>query len=141
MTLADPRTHDDAIVDLLEDAGIVVGDGTYPEDDYGWQGVPGQSNFVPYAIVYPLRQTFDGSLGCPDTDSELRWQITCVGRTREQCDWVLHRVDETLIGRSLTVSGRSIPRIRADGGAGVRRDDTVQPPVFIATPQYAAWSF
>lgn len=140
MSLADPRTHDDALVAKLIDAGLVVGDAADPDDPFGWQGVPGQSRFIPYAVVYPLDHLYDGSLGCPDTDSDLSWQVTCVGSTREQCDWVRAEVAAALIGQTLTVAGRSVPRIRPDGGAGTRRDDTVQPPVFIATPRFAAVS-
>lgn len=140
MTLADPRTHDDALVAALVAADLVVGDGGDPTDPFGWQGAPGSSQFQPYVIVYPLTQTFDGGLGCSDSDSDLSWQVTCVGATREQCDWIRHEVNTALIGQALTVSGRSVARVRADGGAGTRRDDTTQPPLFIATPRYAALS-
>lgn len=140
MSLADPRTHDDALVAKVAAAGVVVGDATDPTSPHGWQGTPGQSTFIPYAVVYPLDQIYDGSLGCPDTDADLSWQVTCVGSTREQCDWVRGKVAAALIGQTLTVAGRSIPRIRPDGGASTRRDDTVQPAVFIATPRFAAVS-
>lgn len=138
--LADPRTHNDAFLAALQGAGLVIGDAREPSASFGWQGVPGQSDFVPYVIVYPLTQNFDGSLGCPDVDSTLAWQATCVGSTREQCDWVKAKVDAAVIGKQLAVAGRFVPRIYADGGAGTRRDDTVQPPVFIATPRYTATS-
>lgn len=138
--LADPRTHNDAFVALVASAGVVVGDATAPTVDHGWVGTPGQSNFVPYCVVYPLMQGFDGSLGSPDNDSTLAWQVTCVGSTREQCDWVKAKVDSVVIGAQLDVAGRFVPRVYAEGGAGTRRDDTVQPPVFIATPRYTATS-
>jgi len=140
VTLADPRTHDNALVAALVAAELVVGDGGDPTEAFGWQGTPGGSQFVPYVIVHPLVQTFDGGLGCPDVDSDLGWQVTCVGATREQCDWVRHEVNTALIGQALTVTGRSVTRVRADGGAGTRRDDTTQPPLFIATPRFAALS-
>lgn len=140
MSLADPRLHDDALVNLLASVGLVVGDAADPTVPFGWQGTPGQSTFVPYVIVYPLDQDYDGSLGCPDTDSDLSWQATCVGATRDQCDWVRAKVADTLIGASLTVAGRSVPRIRPLGGVGTRRDDSIQPPVFIATPRFGAVS-
>lgn len=140
MSLADPRTHSDALVAQIEAAGVVVGDAAPPTVAYGWQGAPGQSVFVPYAIVYPLTQSFDGGLGCPDADSDFEWQVTCVGESREQADWVRAKVDAALIGQTLTVSGRYVPRIRSSGGAGTRRDDTTQPPLFISTPRYAAMS-
>ena len=140
MSLADPRTHTDAVVAALVAAGLVVGDGGSPPDPFGWAGTPGQSQFHAYAIVYPLGQVFDGTLGCPDVDSDLRWQVTCVGASREQAEWVQHQTQTALIGAVLTVAGRSVPRVRPDGGAGVRRDDTTQPPLFLSTPRFAAQS-
>jgi hypothetical protein len=142
VSFADPREHNDAFIALLEAAGLVVGDATKPKGAHGWQGIPGQSPpFIPYVIVHPLGQTFDGSLGCPDTDSDVAWQVTVVGSTREQTDSLKARVDAAVIGQSLTVAGRFVPRIRPEPSADqTRRDDTVQPASFIATPRYAAMS-
>ena len=140
MTLANPSTHTSALVELLQDAGVVVGDATAPLVKYGWQGTPGRSTFIGYAVVYDLDETFDGSLGCPDTDTDFRWQVTCIGSTRPECASVRHAVNEALIGASLTIVGRSVPRIRSDGGAGIFRDQSVTPALFISTPRYAAWS-
>ena len=140
MTLADSTTHTTALVALLATAGVVVGDATAPTVRYAWQGTPGRSRFIPYAVVYLLDQAFDGSLGCPDSDSDLSWQVTCIGETRATCDTVRHAVNTALIGASLTVAGRSVARIRAEGGAAIRRDDSLAPALFIATPRFAAWS-
>ena len=140
MTLADPTTHTSALVALLQSAGVVVGDANYPTVKHGWQGTPGRSTFVGFAVVYDLDETFDGSLGCPDSDADLRWQVTCIGSTRAECSTVRHAVNVALVGQPLTVAGRSVLRIRADGGAGVIRDDSVAPSLYIATPRYAAWS-
>lgn len=140
MSLADPRTHHDAVVGALVAAGLTVGDAEPPTTAYGWQGVPGQSVFDPYAIVYPLSQSFDGGLGCSDADSDIGWQVTCVGSSRAQCDWVVAKVNDALIGAVLTVSGRYVPRVRCTDVTGARRDDTTQPPLFISTPRFAAVS-
>lgn len=140
--LADPRTHNNAFITALSGKGFAVGDATYPTTAHGWAGTPGQSAFTPYVIVYPLTQAFDGSIGCPESDSDVGWQVTCVGATREQCDWVKASVDSTIIGHTLSVSGRFVPRVRPVEGYAAenvtRRDDTVQPAVFIATPRYMA---
>lgn len=142
--LAQLRTHTDAIVDAL-DVMLKVFDAGAPDLNvipggfgWGWQGTPGDSEFRPYCIVYPLPGgLFDGPLGCPDDDASLVWQVTCVGATRGQCEWVADQVAAVLIGQTLNVANRFIFRIWADmAGGGVRRDDTVQPPVFIATPRY-----
>lgn len=134
--LALSRPHTAAVIARLESQGLVVGDAGDPEDEYGWPDIPGQSQFVPYVIVYPAERQNDGSLGCPDEDSEIEWTVTCVGSTREQCEWLHDKVDATLIGHVLTVADRSLPRLWSPFGSFTRRDDTVQPPTYIATPRY-----
>ena len=145
--LASLRTHTDAIVDrLVADGSFKVFDGGGPDlndtaggTGWGWQGGgPGLGAFKKYAIVYPLAGgVFDGPLGCPDDDASLTWQVTCVGVTRDQCEWVADKVNGILIGQPIVVAGRHISRVWADmAGGGARRDDEVQPPVFIATPRY-----
>jgi hypothetical protein len=140
--LARLNPHTTALVDVL-DAELKTFDAGAPTvevggDGWGWQGDPGTSTFKPYFVVYPLPGgIFDGTLGCPDDDASLIYQVTCVGATRPQCEAAADRANSVLIGQTLTVPGRFIYRVWADmAGGGVRRDDTVQPPVFIATPRY-----
>lgn len=140
MNLAEPRTHTDAVIGLLEDAGLLVGDAEAPDGPHGWADAPDSAAFTPYVIVYPLLRTLDGSLGCPYDDADLAWQVTCVGESRAQAEWLEHTVDESLIGSHPTVDDRAVVQVRHDGGAGPRRDDTRQPPTFISTPQYRATS-
>lgn len=137
--LASLNAHTSAIVDAL-DGVVYTFDGGAPQNPggqgWGWQGDPGDSKFKPYCIVFPLPGgIFDGPLGCPDDDASLIWQVTCVGRDRPQCESIADRVNATLIGQPLSIPGRFVTRVRADmAQGGARRDDTVQPPVFIATP-------
>lgn len=142
MTLANPTTHTAALIAVLEDAGVIVGDAGAPAKPtkFAWQGTPGRSTFLPYAVVYELDQSFDGTLGCPDSDSDFSWQVTCIGSTRAECSTVRHAVNTALIGQSLTVAGRGVPRIRSDGGSAIRRDESVNPTLFISTPRFAAYS-
>lgn len=143
--LAKLRTHTDAVVDALNgsmkvfDAGAPDLNTSPGSDGWGWQGDgAGLGKFKPYCVVYPLAGgVFDGPLGCPDDDASLTFQVTCVGATRAQCEWACDTVNDLLIGQPLTVAGRFVYRVWADmAGGGVRRDDEVQPPVFIATPRY-----
>jgi hypothetical protein len=146
--LASFRTHTDAVVLALRTAELTVFDAAPPAldvdgggADWGWQGPrPGAGQFKPYVIVYPLSGgIFDGTLGCPDDDASLTWQLTCVGAVRRQCEWMADRALAALVGRRLTVADRGVSRVYADmAGGGARRDDTVQPPVFIATPRIRA---
>lgn len=142
MSLANPATHTDALVALLRTAGLVVGDAAPPGEKFGAQASRG-GTFIDYCIVYPLNQTHDGPIGCPDDYSEFSWQVTCVGETRSACETVRFTVDQALIGHTLTVTGRSVLRIRSsDGGARQVRIDQTNParPVLISTPHYAAFS-
>lgn len=141
--LARFNLHTSAIVDVLNtDPDFYTFDAGYPTEPggkgWGWQGTPGKSRFLPYAIVVPLPGgLYDGPLGCPDDDASLMWQVTCVGANRPQCEATVDRVNTLLIGQPLTVPGRFISRVWADmAGGGARRDDAVQPPVFVATPRY-----
>lgn len=139
--LASLRTHTDAIVDALN-VYIKTFDSGHPDNDggkgWGWQGTPGDSDFTPYRIVYPIPGgLFDGTLGCPSDDASLIYQVTCIGRDRPQCEWVVDQTNEVLVEQTLIVPGRYVSRVWADmAGGGVRRDDEVQPPVFISTPRY-----
>lgn len=153
--LASLNAHTSAIVDLLSttmktfDAGApdltvtpgVVAPGT---KGWGWQGAPGTSTFRPYRIVYPLPGGIFygddlGTLCEPSDDSSLIWQVTCVGRDRPQCEAIVDDANDLLVERAadLVIPNRYVQRIYADmAGGGARRDDEVQPPVFIATPRY-----
>jgi hypothetical protein len=153
--LASLNAHTSAIVDLLNahiktfDAGApdldvtpgVVAPGT---KGWGWQGTPGTAAFLPYRIVWPLTGGIFygedlGTLGTPSDDASLTWQVTCVGATRAQCEWVVDNTHSLLIEQQadLVIPGRFVMRVWADmAGGGARRDDEVQHPVFIATPRY-----
>lgn len=144
MSLANPSTHTDALVALLRAAGIVTGDAGPPEAPvkYGYLSTRA-GTFIPYCQVWPLGQTHDGSIGCPDVHSEFSWQVTCIGDTRSTCEALRFAVDQALIGQPLTVAGRTVLRIRAstDGARQVRPDLTIPTkPVLISTPRYAAFS-
>lgn len=142
--LAKLNPHTTALIDVL-DAELKTFDAGAPDlatnpggQGWGWQGEPGTSTFRPYYVLYPLPGGyFDGTLGCPDNDASLIWQVTCVGATRPQCEAAVDRANDVLVGQPLTVADRFIARVWADmAGGGARRDDTVQPPVYIATPRY-----
>lgn len=143
--LAKLYTHSGAIILALRSAGLTVFDSGPPtntDQDWGWVDVPGQSAYRPYVILYDLPGgEFDGPLGCPDDDASLIWQATCIAETAERCRWLTDKAVAALVGQQIPVEGRSICRLYADFVAGaVRRDDTVQPPVYISTPRFRATS-
>lgn len=144
-SLASLRLHSNAMKAALVAAfgatTTTVGDGEVPKS-FGWSGVPGQSIFVPYVVLYPLGAHFDGPIGDnADDDADLRYQVTCVGETREQAEGVTDVVIAALVGQTLTVAGRSVSRITLDDAAGgVRPDVSVDPIVFMSTPRFSLYS-
>lgn len=116
------RIHTDAIIAALQAAGLIVGDAKNP-------GVP-----PPYAVVYPIPGgSRSGSLDDPHEDAELVFQVTCIGSSREQAEWVVDKAEGILSG--VTVTGRRI-FLSVDSNPGVFRDDDVSPPLFQATPRF-----
>lgn len=144
--LARLNLHTSAVVDLLDTPKVKCFDAGNPDptegagNGFGWQDTPGQSQFLPYRIVYPIPGGFfDGPLGCPSDDASLIFQVTCVGATRPQCEAIVDDTNALLVEQpaSLVITGRYVTRVWAEmAGGGARRDDEAQPPVFIATPRY-----
>ena len=90
-----------------------------------------------YVVVYPIPGgSRGGTLAGPFDDAEIVYQVTCVGQTRQQAEWVRDKVEAALL-TGITVSGRHIPLVRPEGGDdGTYRDDTVTPPLYYTTPRY-----
>ena len=111
----------------LQSLGLTVGDAAAPASP------------PPYVVVYQIPGGgFSGQLGRINDDAEIVYQVTCVGVSRQQAEWLEDKANGLLTG--ITVSGRSIPLIRTDGLGGIRRDDSIQPPVFVATPRFRFYS-
>ena len=117
------RTHTDAVIETLETAGLTVGD------------ADAEGLTVPYVVVYsiPGGRLF-GTLDAPHDDGELVYQVSCVGSTREQAEWLVDKAMILLQG--FDVGGRSVAFVTIDSNPGVRRDDDITPPVFLATPRF-----
>ena len=116
------RLHTDAVIAALETAGLTVGDAKVPNAP------------LPHAIVYPIPGgDRSGSLANPYEDAEFVFQVTCVGTSREQAQWLADKAEAILDG--VTVTGRTI-HPSPDSNPGVFRDDDVTPPVFYCTPRY-----
>jgi hypothetical protein len=104
------RTATDAIIDVLETGGLTVGD------------KKGDGLSPPFVVVAPQTTTNEGTWGTDGAWEEIdkNFQVTCVGRSREQAEWLADRCDVLLFASSLVV--RPIMR------TGVHRDDTTGGP-------------
>lgn len=123
-TTRELRTVYDAVISRLETStSKVIGDHIAPLD-----------LTLPYAVVYHRSENIDdiGTLSDPTVVAELEWQVTSVGETREQAQWMSYKVRQALNGFKPVVSGMSFSPIILDGDSPVTRDDDVQPPKFYA---------
>jgi hypothetical protein len=123
--------HDLAVVDALETIGKPVGFAAAPA---GALAAVQNKTGPDYLILWPLTTSRDGTLGDPYTDAEPVYQITCVGRSAAGVRWLVDQIEPALL--TVSVTGRAVIQITPEDGGQVRRDDDVEPPVFIATPRY-----
>lgn len=124
------REHTDAVITALEDAGLTVGDGEAPAD----AGRQADGSFDHYVVVYSIPGgARSGTLEAPFEDGDLIFQVTCVGESRRQAEWLVDKAEDILDG--VTVAGRRIHAM-PESNPGVTRDDDLSPPLFYATPRY-----
>lgn len=128
MSPPDVREHTDAVITVLEALDLKVGDAVWsgnPEDD------------APYVVVYPIPGgSTSGTLGAPDDDAEIVIQVSCVGKSREQAEWLADKAKGLLGIGTLDVDSRYIPLVSLDMFGGIMRDDSVTPPLFTAAPRF-----
>lgn len=125
--IASIREHTDGVIAALEGVGLTVGDGT------------AAGLTAPYAVVYNITGgDMSGTLENPYEDAELIYQVTCVGKTREQAEWVVDKAMVLVDG--FEVEGRHIALVRPDGGPGTRPDYDVTPPLFFSTPRFTIYT-
>lgn len=121
---------------IADTAAFLVGDGEKPAAA-GWQGERGTSEFVPYAVLWPIPGgTLDGSLGQPDSDAVTDYQVTAVGATREQAEVVADLVRAGLVRAQLDIDDRGVISVTCDEFGGAVPDRSVEPPVFMVADRY-----
>lgn len=128
--------HTDAVVAAIAAVPILVGRGRKP-DGAGWQGNPGTSSYVRYAVVYAFGPTPDGNVAEPLEYLDYKAQINVFGATEGQAEGGADDVRSALIGRRLAVTGRSTYPVQTPGGPPTRRDESVTPPTYMAVVEIA----
>lgn len=119
----DTRALTDDIIAALEAGGLTVGD------------ADGQELDPPYGVVFPIGGLLDGSLANPDEDGESVVQVSAVGVSRRQAEWVRDEARAVMLAEP-AVTGRNVQRVSVDNDVGVRRDDDVEPPQFFIPERY-----
>jgi hypothetical protein len=135
------RAVTDAIITVLTNAGLRVGDGEKPANS-GWAGTAGQSTFRAYVVVHPVGAfDIDGTLDGPSDDVWPLMQITSFGAVRAQCEETADDAREALLATpAAVVGGRSVARWRIDLVGVVTRTDDVQPPIYMAPDRYTVFT-
>jgi hypothetical protein len=128
-TAHDPRLLYDAIVSRLgTSTGRPIGDAGEPSD-----------TSTPYAIVYPLiDEPHDGPLDDPTQVVDDAFQVTCVGVSRQQAQWMQKQVRDALLGWTPTVSGFGTFPVQLLSGSGTSRDTEVSPPLHFTSDRFTA---
>jgi hypothetical protein len=126
-TVVSERDHFLAICARLAGTGRPVGKAEAPK------GID-----PPFLVVYPLAGgSFDGVLDDIEADVVWPFQITCVAELAGEALLLVDEARRALTVEPIEVPGRRTCWVHADGGpAGARRDDTVQPSLFYATPRF-----
>jgi hypothetical protein len=96
---------------------------------------------LPYVVVWSSAPRLTGSRTCGDQpEADARWQTSSVGGSPEQARAVQERVRERLSGVRLAVAGRAMARVQHLASPPLYEDRDVDPPVFLAADQWAAFS-
>lgn len=124
MTAPATRLLTDALLTALRAAHPRVGDAIAPDD-----------TTYPYAVLYPAGiGSTSGPVSDANADSTPLYQITCVGKVREEAEWLSDLLRPVALG-ALTVTGWKVADPRVETSQPVRRDDSTAPPVFYAADQ------
>lgn len=91
------QTLTDGVIDMLKrGTSKLVGDSQAPE-----RGDLSDDDFYPYCIVYNIPGgSSSGGLGFGYEDTDIVYQVTSVGLTRQQADWLADRVRLTWCARA-----------------------------------------
>lgn len=121
MTVATSHPVAKAVLVALRAAWARVGDGVAPD-----------VLTLPYAVLY---RAGGGALSGPLSDSHADGtpllQLTCVGATAEQADWLADKLRPILLAKP-TLTGQRVMQTFLETSQPVRRDDSTNPPLFYA---------
>lgn len=124
---------------LAAQTDVPVGDGSKPPGA-GWQGSPGQSQFVNYFVLHSIiGGTLDGPLGDPHADADLIWQLDACAATQLGAEVTadLGRAALLVAGLPpLSIAGRAVRWVTEDIPGGGARQDPDQPSIWRQFSRY-----
>lgn len=123
----------DAVLARLQVAVDPVYDGLVPVDD---QGRPLAQR---YAVLYASAGARSAEGLCRTADRyTFRWQLTSVGLTRTQADWVARHCRDALLDRRIVVEGWQLGPVEHKDSNPIYRDDDIPGlPLFTAADFYS----
>lgn len=122
------RLHVDAVAALLTAVNIAATVGEAPD-----------AAAAPYVVIYPTPGwAVAESLASPIGDMHVDFQLTCVGTTVEQALWLHDKARTAIDHVAPVIAGRTAWPIWADEAPQpVRRDDQINPPLFVAVSRWS----
>jgi hypothetical protein len=120
------------LLDATLDGG--AGYGEKPASGAGQVG----TTFLAYAVVYPGSTALrEGTAADPNADADQTVQVTYVGKTAQQADTARDLARAAVLASgAIAVTGRTVWPVELTDSTVVRRDDTVQPPLWYAVDRY-----
>jgi len=123
------RPHTVGVLAALRTAGLAVGDAVAPDTTATQK----------WAVVYGGGVgLLDGTMRDERSNASPVIQVTSVGTTAEQSEWVADTVRRTLLARPITlaVANRRVLSVSVEASQPTRRDDDVHPPLFYGVDLY-----
>lgn len=124
LTVPSGYDHTEAVVAVLDAAGITTGNGT------------GKGLTVPYVVVYSDLGALDGPMGDRFADLDQALFVHGVGDGPEQAQVEADRARAVLLTNAIAVDGRAQLYLSHESSRPVDRDDSVAPPLFYAVDEY-----
>jgi len=123
------RVHDQAVVDFLRAQTLIAG----AQARIGDMRTPAVSS-TPYAVVYPAGLTdLGGPVSDPSADGTPLTEVMCVGDDRNEAEGLADSVTAVMLAATIAIPGRALARTPGvELARPTRRDDTVQPPLYLA---------
>lgn len=116
--MSPPRSQvTDALLAVLRDTGVAVGDGETPD------GYPKANQ--PHGILYGIPGgTFDGApMGDRQSDVSAVYQVTSFGWQRDQAEQVADRLRTAMFTATLALEDGALLGIEPDGGPGAAEQE------------------
>lgn len=126
-TAYDPRLQTNAIIARLEDQTTrPVGDAQAPAD-----------TTRPYTVVYSLDDDpGEASQTDPHMVANPAFQVTSVGDTRDQAQWMQKQARDALLGWVPIVTGYRSGPVEGLLSGRIQRDPDIEPPLFSAVDRF-----